>query len=239
MSDNQGSQKEKQPQKADSIPAAVETSTTPEVPVSEEWQAQLKDVKNSIEATLSGHADDLEKLKVQLQEVGDTILTNNQQTLGQMQKTIDGSLDAYMTMKKNLDARDEEVRRLKSGYDTKIFRNFLRNFIQIDETVRELMETAGNLDEDTRKHVRLIYDMSEYALECCGVTKVSPKIGENYRTAFGVADKPEIVLTDDAGKDWQVAETLSKGYALQGHPDGNREIVIKAKVKIFRHQKGG
>ena len=242
----QDGDKKKQLQKADSIPATEETSTIPDAPASEEWRAQLQGIKNSIEAltnTLSGHANeaanDLEQFKTQLRKVGDTVLTNNQQTFEEMQKTLDGSVEAYITMQKNLDARDEEIKRLKSGYGAKIFRDFLRYFIRIGETARELMQTADKLNEDVRKDVCMICDLLEDALEYCSVTRFSPQIGEDYRKTFGIADKLKIVSTDDACKDWQVTETLSEGYALQGHPDGNQEVVVKAKVKIFRHQKEG
>ena len=210
----------------------------------DELRAQLQSIKSSIEAlanTTSGSsneaANDLEKSGAQLRELGDTVHADNQQTLEQIQKAFDGSLDAYLTMKKNLDARDEEIKRLKSGYDAKIFRDFLRYFVRIDETARELMQTADKLDEDTRKDVCMICDLFEDALEYCSVKRFSPEVNEDYHKAFGVADRPEIVLTDDAGKDWKIAETLSEGYALQGHPNGKREEIIKAKVKIFRYRK--
>lgn len=247
MSDNQNNKKEKELQKADSIPAAEETSTTLDVPASEEWRAQLQDIKNSIEEltnTLPRHADktanDLEKFGDQLRKFNDTVHADNQQTFEKIQKTLDGSVEAYMTMQKNLNARDEEIKRLKSGHDIKIFRDFVRNFIRIDQTAREFMQTADKLDDDAQKYVHLICELFDDALDYCSVKRFKPKIGEDSRKAKDrFADRTEIVLTDDVNKDWQVAGTISEGYALQGHPDSNQEILVKAKVKIYRQRKEG
>ena len=216
------------------------TDSAPATP--EEWRAQLNDIKDSVEKltkTLSGHADegakDLQKFELHLAKTGETIVGETRKTLVEMRESLDG----YVSMKKLLDARDEEIKRLKAGYDKQIFRDFLRKFAEIDETAREYAktaETSGISEEDARKRFRMISDLLEDALYRCGVTRFSPTIGNNWQNEFGVTDNPETAQANNADKDYQIKEILSEGYKLE-LPDGESEPIINAKVKIFKHQK--
>ena len=215
--------------KTDSVPA------TPE-----EWRAQLEGIKDSVKTltdALSGHAaggtEDLKKFENQLQNIGETIVKDTQETLGQMKEALNG----YMSMKSNLDTRDDEIKQLRDGYNTNIFRDFLKRFIRIDETTREYAQSANMSEEDVRKNFRMICGLFEDALEHCDVVRFSPEIDEDYRKAFGVADNPEIEWTKEADKDYQIVKVLSEGYKFNNTPDVPTDVLIKAKVKIFRHQK--
>ena len=78
--------------KPDSVPAT-----------SEEWRAQLKDIKDSVEnltKTLTVHADnrakELQKFKHHLTKTGDTTIGETQKTLVEMREALYG----YVSMKK-------------------------------------------------------------------------------------------------------------------------------------------
>ncbi|MGI9296732.1 MAG: hypothetical protein ACR2QC_02395 [Gammaproteobacteria bacterium] len=205
-----------------------------------EGAPELQSINDSITAlrkTLSEEADkgagELREFGRNLQENSDAVLAETKNTLQKMQELF----DSYMTLQGNLDAKDAEIKRLKKGYDAEIFRRFLRRFIRVDEAARELMED-GAMSESARKGFRQIRELFGDALDECGVEKFSPEIGKDHRTEFGVADRPEKEPTADARQDHKIAAVLAEGYVLKSL-DGGRDPVVKAKVKIFKHQKEG
>ena len=215
--------------KTDSVPATPEESRT-----------QLEDIKNNVKKlseelhTLSAEGrNDLEKFDIHLQGIGETIIKDTRETLSQMKESLEG----YTSMKSNLDTRDDEIKQLRDGYNTNIFRDFLKRFIRIDETAREYAQSVNMSEEDVRRNFRMICDLFEDALEHCNVVRFSPEINENYRKAFGIADNPEIEWTKEANKDCQIAKVLSEGYKFNNTSNAPTDVLIKAKVKVFKHQK--
>jgi len=73
------------------------------------------------------------------------------------------------------------------------------------------------------------------ALQECGVSKFTPAVDSDYRTADGVADRPRIRETDDAGKDGLIAAVLAEGYRLE-LADGSATLLVPATVEIFKHR---
>ncbi len=214
-------------------------STPPEIGVKtesaspEEWEAGLQSVRGSIEnlekmldKKSDAGAGAIKEFEERLQSNSAAVLADTKNTLQKIRELFDG----YMIFQKTLDEKDAEIKRLKDGYDAEIFRRFLYRFIRIDKTIKD-PETPKNALES----LRLIQGLFEDALDECGVEKFSPEIGEDYRKAFGVADRPENEPTEDAGKNFLISEVLAEGYMLKS--DGGREAVVPAKVKIFKHQK--
>lgn len=173
----------------------------------------------------------------ELRKIEDLLKTNQRDTLTDFQKVIqkmDELLEINMTLQKHLDSKEEEIKRLKGGYDNKVYKQFLRRFITIDKAIGEHIQDI-KMPEGESKRWHSIQELLEDALNECGVVKFAPKVGEDYRKIPGIADRPEQEPTSDISKDWQIAEVLTEGYVLQS-PDGE-EFIVKSKVKIFRHQK--
>ena len=192
----------------------------------------------------SADAEDKKKFARQMQDNAAECLGNAKNDIsrvlsdiGELQEQTRETFGNYAKLRDNLDAKDAEISRLKNGYDAEIFRRFLRRFIRIDGTVGEYAGAPPQTSEEMTDGLRLIQGMFEDALDECGVEKFSPEIGEDYRTAFGVADRPKIEPTTDASKHFAIAEVLADGYVLKS-PDGDRNAIVKAKVKIFKHQEG-
>ena len=201
----------------------------------ETLQAQIESVSGNVKK-LSGMIDEksdagageLQNLARQLHDNNGAVVADIR---GIMQKMND-LFDSYMVLQKNLDDKDEEIKRLKKGYDAEIFRRFLSRFIRVDRAAAEIIGDTET-SERARKDNRLIRGLFEDALDECGVEKFSPSVGEDYRKAFGVAEDPEIAApADDADKDYAIAEVLSEGYRL-----GGGDVVVAAKVKIFKRQR--
>ena len=52
-------------------------------------------------------------------------------------KTIDDMNLTFLTLKDNLDQKDEELARYKDGYDATIFKNFILRFTRVDKVLKE------------------------------------------------------------------------------------------------------
>ena len=75
------------------------------------------------------------------------------------------------------------------------------------------------------------------ALEECGVEQLKPEINTDYREAGPeIADDPTIIPTDDENLDFKISSIEATGYVIEG--EGDREIIIPAKVSIYKIQEG-
>lgn len=134
--------------------------------------------------------------------------------------------ETTMKLQGALDERDQEVRRLKKGYDAEIFRRFLRRFIRVDQALADMSNDrdAGAVD------VAQLRKMFQDALDECGVEQFEPEIGADYRTAPGISDNPKVVPAQRPEDTFRIAEVIDPGYRLRGD---SKEIVLPARVKIF------
>jgi len=143
-------------------------------------------------------------------------------------------VEMTMTMQGAIDDREAEIKRLKSGHDEEIFRKYVRRFIGVGQTIEEF-QREGSADASGLKDIQ---DMLQDALEECGVELFEPDIGEDVRSAHGVADNPKIEATNRPEDDWRIKEILKVGYQIRG-PE-SIDIIIPARVMVYRvTNKGG
>lgn len=140
-------------------------------------------------------------------------------------------LESFLTLQRALSERDAEISRLKSGYDSQIYRRFVKKFIRIANELNEmLIEVEGT---DGHKNYVYLVRLMRDALEECGVEEFEPKIGADFRQAgLSVSDDPLILPTDNSADDFKIASIQAPGYALEA--EENPEVIIPAKVSIFR-----
>ncbi len=140
--------------------------------------------------------------------------------------------ETFMTMQRALDEREGEIRRLKRGYDNDIYRKFVSRFIRVDQAVEDF-QRAGGADQTGLEQIRrLLGD----AFAECGVECFQPQIGEDYREADGVADKPKTVNADRPEDAFKIAEVLESGYLIRSAESA--EVIIPARVRIYIIQEG-
>ena len=82
-------------------------------------------------------------------------------------------LESFLTLQRALSERDSEISRLKSGYDSQIYRRFLTKFIRIANVLRELQLEAGTSSD--QKNFTYLSRLMGDALEECGVEEFEPK----------------------------------------------------------------
>jgi hypothetical protein len=143
-------------------------------------------------------------------------------------KGISAMTETFMTLQKSLNEKDEEIRRLKQGYDELLFKRFLLRFIRADQVIEEFI----NEENGDQKSLKMIKRLVEDALDECGVEFFEPELNEDYRSSPGVADNPTVEYSEDSGNYFKIANIVSTGYRLR-KAEGAFDIIVPAKVSIF------
>ena len=148
-----------------------------------------------------------------------------------LMKSIKDMNDTFMTLKANLDQKDEEISRLKDGYDSTIFRGFILRFTRVDKVLKEnLKDKKYSLDALEDIQIQM-----EDALAECSIEIFSPALGADFKTSEGVADNPKQIDTTDKNKNLTIAEVIQPGYRrrLPNSNDDDFQIITEAKVAIY------
>jgi molecular chaperone GrpE (heat shock protein) len=140
---------------------------------------------------------------------------------------VSNLIETFMALQQALDERDKEIRRLKRGYDTEIYRKFISRFIRVDQIVEDLQGGESADANDLENIRRLLED----AFAECGVESFQPDIGSDYRKTDGVADNPKSVQAENPEDAFKIIEVLESGYQIRTSEGG--EVIIPAKVKIY------
>jgi len=141
-------------------------------------------------------------------------------------ENVSNMTETFMTLQTKLDERDEEIRRLKRGYDAEIFRKFVSRFIRVDQLVDDFQQSGEASAEDLEHIRRLLGD----AFSECDVESFQPEIGSDYRSAHGVADNPKKVETSDPENEFKIVEVLESGY--QRKTSDGYDVLVPARVRI-------
>ena len=146
-------------------------------------------------------------------------------------------LESFLTLQQAISNRDDEISRLRKGYDAKIFKKFVTRFIRVSIALEEIREESESTDQS--KNYKYLCRLIQNALEDCGVVQVIPEINSDYREAGPeVADDPTLLDTNDPSLNYKITSVKSPAYIIEG--EGDREILIPAKVSIYKivEQKG-
>lgn len=112
------------------------------------------------------------------------------------------------------------------GTDSEALRGYLKRLVSVDLAIDDFAR-----DDADSEALQVIKVLAEDALDSCGVTTFSPKIGENYLRAEGVAEHPKTQVTDKPEDKFKIAEVLEKGYKMKT-PEGYK-VIYPARVRIF------
>jgi|GEM_PF-2310621 len=154
------------------------------------------------------------------------------QDVNQLQSITENMVNTFMSLQDSIDKKDQEIARYKSGYDTKIFKQYINRFLRVDGVIDDLLIDAS---DELQQALREIQVVLEDALDDCGVEKFSPEIGGQYTNTEGVADRPKQEETDDPEKHGLISQVIDSGYRLRAN--GGAEIIVPAKVVIFTFTK--
>ena len=168
--------------------------------------------------------------KIQESVAGTQELLTHQSAPGALEQ--EPADDIVRKMRSALDERDKEIRRFKRGYDVEVYRKFLTKFARLDQAFA-YFEAQEQITADNLVSLRRLL---ANALEDCGVEPFAPMVGADYRTAFGVSDHPKVIDTKNPGDDFVIAEVLEMGYQVRGTSQARLEVLIPARVAVFRYK---
>jgi molecular chaperone GrpE (heat shock protein) len=151
------------------------------------------------------------------------------QVFAQDSKDLKTSFDAmtatYMLLQKKLDEKDQEIKDLREGYGLRIYKRFLRQFVEINQQVNLYIRDRQFEEQNFKDIEYLLAD----ALEEAGVECFTPAVGAVYGVTDGVEDNPKQVETEDPERDRTIKEVLDEGYRLET----TKEVIQKAKVSVY------
>jgi hypothetical protein len=140
---------------------------------------------------------------------------------------IDTLMQAYRTLQNALDEKDIEVKRLREGYDSYLYRKYINRFLRVKSALGDIKKDQAFNEKSFTQIEHLLSD----ALEECGVVSFWPEIGSDYLKIDGVSDNPVKTQSANPEEFSKIAEVLEPGYWLVS--DNHKEIIIPAKVRIF------
>ncbi|MFK5984806.1 MAG: hypothetical protein QM479_05215 [Pseudomonadota bacterium] len=176
-------------------------------------------------------ADSLIKMGEHVRMMGDRVnesLSMMGEKTNMNTQSLSSMTDTYMELQHALDEKDQEIARLKTGYDAQIYKRFILRFARIDQTITDEIEASSEENELLSQLSRLFED----AFDECGVSKFAPEIGEDYRTAQGVSDHPKTKKTQDEEQEFNISEIIESGYQI--NVGENPQIIIPSKVRIYK-----
>jgi len=141
-------------------------------------------------------------------------------------------LEAFAGLQSALNDKDQEIKRLRSGYDSEIFRRFLNRFVRLEKIVREEIEDLPKDNETGREALSQIQILLSDALAECGLNEFTPNLGESIRNAEGVDENHKTKPAKEPGQILTIAEVLEPGLRIST-PDGGFEYVKKARVVVY------
>ncbi len=135
---------------------------------------------------------------------------------------------------KNVSKKDEEIDRLKKGYDLKIFKDFLNRFLRVYRIVEEDVEfyTEKSNREISKILNNIKFGLKEAFLDC-GLEEFQPQEGEIYKECFGLSENVEHVNTDDKTKDMKIVKVKKKGFKMKTYC--GYEVIRPAIVSIYKY----
>jgi hypothetical protein len=151
---------------------------------------------------------------------------NNQVLLNTQE--ISSMTTTFMTMQDVISSREKEISRLKSGFDAVLFKRFLARFIRLDQSLDEIIGERTDPDKDLIFLSRLLQD----ALDECGVEKICPDLGSDYRQLDKlVSDNPLHEAAELPESNFKISSVTHQAYVLT---TGEQvEVIVPSKVTIF------
>jgi molecular chaperone GrpE (heat shock protein) len=191
-----------------------------------DWRRQL--LSNPLVVAPDGISLDIEKIQKELVGLRAEVTNGEKVDTDDLMKKLGEVQSVYIRLQDSLDRRDEEVARLRRGYDQHLIRNYLRRFIKVDQALREELVP----DDRTWAGVESVLDLLADAFDECGLERFEPPLASQYRNEPGVADNPTTVPTNDELLVGSVAEVLEAGYRLRTDA-GNSEVLVDARVAVY------
>lgn len=132
----------------------------------------------------------------------------------------------FLTLRQALDIRDQQLQRAEDGWEMHVFKRFLTRFCRIDAMLND-----GDAP-DSQSLLSDVRAMLDDALAECGVQKIHPKLGADFRTENVIGDQPALDRIEDPTFHYTVKRVISPAYVADT-PNGQLFVVVPARVEIY------
>jgi hypothetical protein len=137
-------------------------------------------------------------------------------------------MGAFLGLQTAINERDAEIKRLKEGYDNKVFKNFLLRFVRVDLVLSEYLSEEGA----NKKSLEDVKEILDDALDECDVEIFEPSVGGVLQETEGVADQPKVIVPESPNDEFKIVEVIEPGYRMR-LPDDSFEYIKKSKVSVY------
>lgn len=135
--------------------------------------------------------------------------------------------NTFLELQKKLDTQDNEIDRLKKGYDNHITKKIITRFIKVFEYVGDLKKI--NSEDSNLKNISLLL---EDALADCNVSEFRPEINSDFREVEGIDANPELIETELKELNFKIAEVKKPGFLIS-YQD-TVEVLQPAYVSVYK-----
>lgn len=138
--------------------------------------------------------------------------------------------DLVQTLQKlqeTITSQEQEIKSLRRVHDNAALRRVLVRFIRVDQALTHAIQEDAGADA-----LQDLKPLIEDAFDEAGIDRLKPSVGDDYRKAFGVANNPKIIETQDKEKHFAIGQVLEDGYYLRGAQDA--AVLVPAKVVVYK-----
>lgn len=148
-------------------------------------------------------------------------------------KILKDNTESFKILAETISKKDEEIKQFKEGYDLKILNRFKDRFLRIYRIIEEdILFYEQENNTETLRCLKNIQDIFEDFLLEIDVESFVPKIGADYKTAYGVSHNPKRIITKIQDDNMRIANIKNKGFKI------NDKILSPAVVSVYKYKKG-
>ena len=157
---------------------------------------------------------------------------SNQEVSKNVTKKYDEIFESFSMLQKSLSQKDEEIERLKKGYDLQILKKYVIKLMRVSDTCDAIIQdpkTSSETKSETTFILESLYDL----LEDLGIEKYTIKAGVSTKSeVFGLPPANEWVkvITDKKDQEFKVKKTIKEGYCN----NAESKVVLKyPKIEVY------
>ena len=187
----------------------------------ESLSKEFNDIKSSVHSNFGNYTENLKKQINLHHEVAKNVT-----------KKYDEIFESFSVLQKSLNQKDDEIERLKKGYDLQILKKYVIKLLRVADTC-DAIENDPKVSDETKKETTFISESLNDLLEDLGIEKYSIKIGVSTKSeVFGLPPANEWVKVK-ADKEEQlskVKKTIKEGYFINAEI---KEVIKYPKIEVY------
>jgi hypothetical protein len=145
--------------------------------------------------------------------------------------------DEFRILRQDIEKKEKEIARYREGYDANTVKGYFSKFTSVDSLIKEYI----NDNEIDFEGLNVIQTQMEEALAEYDIEIFYPELGDDYRTAIGVAEltRKQKIETHIKDEHFKIAKVIKPGYRRKidvGLSDNNSpqfQIITDAKVAVY------